>query len=163
MALNTLEETLVHEMSDLLSAEQQFSKALTKVKNNASSAAVKQLAAEHYEETQGQIEVLKQAFEALGEKPEKMVCKGAQGICEENDSTIKEEKPKGTVKDVVLLSGSMRVEHYEIAGYSSAISLAKALKKNQVAKLLQANLKQEQAAAKKLEAAASTLLKDSAQ
>lgn len=158
MPLDTLENTLVHEMSDLLSAEKQFSKALTKVKNNANSELVKELAATHFEETQGQIEVLLQAFEALGQKPEKMVCEAAKGICEEADSTLKEEKPKGLIKDVVLLASSARVEHYEIAGYSSAIALSKALKKNQVTKLLQQILKQELAAAKKVEAAVSTLL-----
>jgi ferritin-like metal-binding protein YciE len=145
-------------MSDLLSAEQQFSKALTKVKNNAVDSGLKELAARHFDETQQHIENLRQAFEILGEKPEKMVCKGAQGICEENDSTIKEEKPKGNIKDLVLLSGSIRVEHYEIAGYSAAIALAKALKKREVVQLLQANLKQEQATAKILESATNALL-----
>lgn len=158
MSLETLDDALLHEMSDLLSAEQQFAKALTKVKNNAAGEEVKKLAAQHYEETQQQIDNLKKAFEALGEKPEKMVCKGAQGICEENDSIIKEEKPKGVVKDVALTSGGMRIEHYEIAGYNSAIALAKALKKREVVQLLQANLKQEKEAARKLESVASSLL-----
>lgn len=158
MSLETLDDVLKHEMSDLLSAELQFSKALTKVKNSADSEEVKQLAAQHYEETQGQIENLRQAFEVLGEKPEKMVCKAAKGLCEEAESTLKEEKPKGQIKDVVLLASSLRIEQYEIAGYSSAITLSKALKKREVTQLLQANLKQEMATAKKLDGAASTLL-----
>ena len=158
MSLETLDDALLHELSDLLSAEQQISKALTKVKNNAAGEEVKQLAAQHYEETQEQIDNLKKAFEVLGEKPEKMVCKGAQGICEENESIIKEEKPKGVVKDVALAAGSIRIEHYEIAGYKSAIALAKSLKKREVAQLLQANLKQEQETAKKFESIATSLL-----
>ena len=158
MALETLDDVLLHEMSDLLSAEQQFSKALQKVAKNADGEEVKNLAEEHLTQTQGQIENLKEAFKALGKKPEKMVCKGAQGICEENDSTLKEEKPKGVIKDVALVSGSMRIEHYEIAGYNSAIAVAKSLGQKQVVTLLQQNLKQEKETAKKLEAAAKTLL-----
>lgn len=158
MSLETLDDTLLHELSDLLSAEKQIAKALTKVKNSADSPQVKEMAAQHYEETQQQIENLNQAFSALGEKPEKMVCKGAQGICEENDSTIKEEKPKGAIKDIALLSGSARIEHYEIAGYTSAIALSKALRKREVTQLLQANLKQEQAALKKAEALTTAIL-----
>ena len=153
MALETLDDVLLHEMSDLLSAEQQFSKALQKVAKAADSEEVKTLAEEHLEETKGQIETLKEAFKELGAKPEKMVCKGAQGICEENDSTLKEEKPKGAIKDVALISGSMRIEHYEIAGYTSAIAVARELGQKQVVKLLQQNLKQEKETAKKLEAA----------
>jgi ferritin-like metal-binding protein YciE len=158
MSLDTLDDTLLHAMSDLLSAEKQFSRALTKVAKAADSDAVRQLAQQHYEETQQQIENLQQAFSALGKKPERMLCHGAQGICEENDSTLKEEKPKGDIKDIALVSGCLRVEHYEIAGYTAAIALSKALGQRQVTQLLQANLKQEQAAAKKLEATGSTIL-----
>ena len=158
MALETLDDVLLHEMSDLLSAEQQFSKALQKVIKNADSSEVKNLAEQHLAETQGQIDVLKEAFKELKQKPEKMVCKGAQGICEENDSVLKEEKPKGAIKDVALVSGGMRIEHYEIAGYNSAIAVAKELGQKQVVKLLQQNLKQEKEAAKKLEAVGKTLL-----
>jgi ferritin-like metal-binding protein YciE len=158
MSLDTLDDTLTHELSDLLSAENQFARALMQVARAADSDQVRQMAEEHFAETQGQIDNLKQAFSLLGEKPEKMVCKGAQGIVEENNSTLKEEKPKGSIKDTVLIGGSLRIEHYEIAGYSSAIALAKALGKREVVRLLQMNLRQEQATARKLEQAATALL-----
>jgi ferritin-like metal-binding protein YciE len=160
MPLDTLENTLTHELSDLLSAENQIAKALQVVAKNADSPQVKQMAEQHHQETVGQIENLKQAFQILGSKPERgMVCKGAQGIVEENNSTLKEEKPKGAIKDVALVAGSLRIEHYEIAGYTSAIALAKTLGKREVVQLLQTNLKQEQETARKLQAAAPELLK----
>ncbi len=56
----------------------------------------------------------------------------------------------------------MRVEHYELAGYTTAIALAKALKQNEVAKLLTETLQEELAAAKALQAAAKPLLKQAA-
>jgi len=159
MPLDTLEDVLAHDLSDLLSAENQFSKALKQVIKAADSAEVKQMAEEHLQETEGQIENLKQAFATLGQKPEKgLVCKAAQGIVEENSSTLKEEKPKGAIKDLVLACGSLKIEHYEIAGYTAAIATAKALGQREVAQLLQANLKQEQATAKKLEAGAQQIL-----
>jgi ferritin-like metal-binding protein YciE len=162
MPLDTLENTLHHELSDLLSAENQFAKALKQVIKAADGDTVRQLAQTHLEETLQHAENLKQAFAALGKKPEKLVCKGAQGIVEENDSTLKEEKPQGALKDIAIVGGSLRVEHYEIAGYSAAIATAKALGQRQVVTLLQANLKQEQATAKKLEAAGQELLKSAA-
>jgi len=160
MPLDTLENTLTHELTDLLSAEKQFAKLLTQVAKAADSDAVKAMAQEHHAETLQQIENLQAAFQALGAKPERgKVCKAAQGLVEENTSTLKEEKPQGALKDVALISGSLRVEHYEIAGYTSALAVAKALGQREVAQLLQANLKQEQATAKKLQAAAPQFLK----
>ncbi len=159
MPLDTLENTLAHELADLLSAENQFAKALQQVAKAADSEAVRQMALTHLEETKQQAENLKQAFAALGQKPEKgLVCKGAAGIVEENSSTLKEEKPKGALKDLALISGSLRVEHYEIAGYTAALSVAKAVGNKAVVKILQTNLKQEQETAKKLQAASPQLL-----
>lgn len=159
MSLDSLEGMLVHEMSDLLSAENQFAKALAQVARSADSATVRDMAQQHHEETRQQAENLKQALGLLGRKPEKgLVCQGAQGIVQENSSTLKDEKPKGAFKDLALVSGSLRIEHYEIAGYSAAIALAKAVGNRQVTQILQTNLKQEQATAKKLEQAAPQLL-----
>ncbi|HEX8834817.1 MAG TPA: ferritin-like domain-containing protein [Abditibacteriaceae bacterium] len=159
MPLDTLENTLTHELSDLLSAENQFAKALLTVAKNADSDEVRVMAQEHHAETLQQIDNLKQAFTILGSKPERgLVCKAAQGLVEENSSTLKEEKPKGAIKDVVLLGGSLRIEHYEIAGYTAAISLAKSLGQKEVVRILQTNLAQEKATAKKVEAATPALL-----
>ena len=160
MPLDTLENTLAHELSDLHSAKNQFAKALQQTVKNADSAAVKQMAQEHHAETLAQIENLKKAFVLLGQKPERgLVCKAAQGLVEEGSSTLKEEKPKGAIKDIILLGSSLRIEHYEIAGYTAAISLAKILGKRDVVALLQTNLKQGLATAKKLEVATTELLK----
>jgi ferritin-like metal-binding protein YciE len=159
MSLDTLDGMLVHEMSDLLSAENQFAKALQQTAKAADSDQIKQMAEEHLAETKQQAENLKQAFSILGEKPEKMVCKGAQGIVEENSSTLKEEKPKGVMKDLALIGGNLRVEHYEIAGYTKAIAIAKALGQKEVAKILQGNLAQEKATVKKWETATPEFLK----
>ncbi|HEX8234578.1 MAG TPA: ferritin-like domain-containing protein [Abditibacteriaceae bacterium] len=160
MPLDTLDGMLAHELSDLLSAENQFAKALQQTVKAADSEQVRQMAQEHLEETKQQAENLKQAFSILGQKPEKgMVCKGAQGIIEENNTTLKEEKPKGVMKDLALIGGNLRAEHYEIAGYTKAVAIAKALGQKEVVKILRDNLAQEKATAKKLEAATPEFLK----
>jgi ferritin-like metal-binding protein YciE len=158
MALDTLKDTLKHELSDLLSAEKQFAKLLQQVAKNADSQTVKQMAQEHYEQTLAQQENLLKAFAAMGEKPERITCKAAQGLVEEAVSTLKEEKPKGAIKDIVILGGSLRVEHYEIAGYTHAIAAAKSLGFREVVTLLSENLKQEKETAQKIVAAAPQFL-----
>lgn len=160
MPLDTLENTLIHEMSDLLSAEKQFAKALQTVAKNADGDTLRQLATEHQEETVKQADTLMQAFAALGGKPERgVVCDAAKGLVEEANGTLKEDKPKGLIKDYVLMGSCLRMEHYEIAGYGSAIALARSLGKREVVALLQTTLKQEQATAKKLQDATAELLK----
>jgi ferritin-like metal-binding protein YciE len=159
MPLDTLHNALLHEMSDLLSAEKQIAKALQQVAKAANDQELKEMAQQHHEETLQQAQNLQDAFAHLGARPEKMLCKGAAGIVEENNSTLKEEKPKDLIKDITLIGGSLRIEHYEIAGYRSAIATARALGQKEVVKLLQTNLKQEEATAKKLEAAAQAMLK----
>jgi len=146
-------------MSDLLSAERQFAKLLQQSAKAADSEEVKQMELTHHQETLQQAENLQQAFTALGEKAEKMTCKAAAGIVEEATSTLKEEKPKGAFKDIAILSSSLRVEHYEIAGYRAAIAVARAFGNKQVVQVLQTNLRQEEATAKKIEVASAQILK----
>ena len=161
MPLDTFENTLIHELSDLLSAEKQFAKALQTVAKNADSDVLRGLAEEHRAETVQQADTLMQAFTSLDSKPERgVVCDAAKGLVEEANGTLKEDKPKGVIKDVVLIGSCVRIEHYEIAGYSSAIALAKSLGKKEVVTILQGILKQEQETAKKLMDAGTALLKD---
>ena len=57
----------------------------------------------------------------------------------------------------------MRTEHYEIAGYQACIAMAKTLGLSEVAGLLNENLNEEVAAAKKITAAGQPILRASAQ
>ena len=57
------------------------------------------------------------------------------------------------------LGAGLRVEHYEIAGYRSAIALAKSLRQREVTDLLKANLDQELAMAKFIEGASAEALR----
>jgi len=67
---------------------------------------------------------------------------------------------KRNVLDLGLIGAGTRVEHYEMAGYMTAISLAQRIGKKDVVTLLQAWLAEEQAAEQKLRAIGSKLLKN---
>jgi len=58
--------------------------------------------------------------------------------------------------DAALIAAAQRVEHYEIAGYGTARSLAMHLGHTEAARLLQATLEEEEAADKKLTLIAET-------
>src|SRR6202012_1295087 len=99
----------------------------------------------HLEETKGQVERLKQVFELLGAKPTGEHCNGMEGVIEEGADALEKDE-EGASFDSGIVGAALRTEHYEIAGYIAAITMAKALGMKDIAGLLTANLNEELAA-----------------
>jgi len=151
MAVNDMSQLLKHELGDLLFAERTFLKGLRKMSKEISDPMMKDRVTRHASETEEQIGVLEQAFEAVGLKPRAVKCDGAIGLKEEHDSFKEDEDPSPEMMEAFDLGSGLRVEHYEIAGYRSAIAIAKALGNDECARLLAKNLDQEVAMATFLE------------
>jgi ferritin-like metal-binding protein YciE len=146
-----MEELLLEELKDLYSAEKQITKSLPKMAKKATSPELKRALEDHLQETLGQIERLDQVFDLLDKPHRAKLCHGMQGVLEEGKDAL-EEVEKGDLLDAAMIGAASRVEHYEMAGYTAVIGFAKALGHDDVAKLLQANLAEEEAADKKLQA-----------
>jgi ferritin-like metal-binding protein YciE len=145
----SLQEILVDQLKDLYSAETQITKALPKMAKAATSPDLKQGFQLHLEQTKEHAERVKTICEALKEKPTGKKCMATAGLVEEGQETI-DENATPEAKDVMLIAAAQRVEHYEIAGYTSAISLAKALGLSAAAKALTMTLSEEVATDAKL-------------
>ena len=145
----SLENVLIDELRDLYSAENQLVKALPKMAKAANSPDLKNIFTTHLEETKGQVERLKQVFEHLGKKATGQHCSGMEGVIEEGKEAIEKDED-GATKDVCLIGAALRVEHYEIAGYTAAIAIAKALGHKEAVALLTETLNEEQNAGKKV-------------
>lgn len=158
MAVNDLQALLKHELGDLLFAEKTILKGLKKMTREVSNPEMKQRMEAHYTETEQQIGNLERAFEAMGLKARAQKCPGILGIMEEHDEFKEEEEPSKPILEAFDLGSGLRVEHYEIAGYRSAIALARALRQREVVDLLKQNLEQEVAMAKFIETAAAGAL-----
>ena len=156
-----LQDVLIDELRDMYSAENQLVKALPKLAKGAKDKTLKQLFTEHLDETKGQVIRLKQVFEHLGEKPTGQHCNGMEGVIEEGADALEKDE-EGPSFDSGIIGAALRTEHYEIAGYSASIAMAKTLGLSDVVGLLQENLAEEVAAAKKITAAAQPILKASA-
>lgn len=104
---------------------------------------------QHREETQVQIERLKQVFELLGKAARGKTCEAIQGIIAEGEEIIEEFKDSPAL-DAGLISSAQAVEHYEIARYSTLIEWANQLGLTYAVPLLQANLAEEEATHQKL-------------
>jgi ferritin-like metal-binding protein YciE len=150
MELETLKDLYIHELKDLLSAENQLIKALPKM---AKAATNEDLAAgfeEHLEQTKehaARLEKILDSHDESSERPPK--CKGMEGLLKEGEEMI-EEEAEDEVRDAGLISAAQRVEHYEIAGYGCARTYAEILGDKKGADLLQRTLDEEGATDKKL-------------
>jgi ferritin-like metal-binding protein YciE len=147
--MDSLRELLIEELSDLYSAEKQLVAALPKMAKAANSENLRAAFESHLEETKDQVERLDQIFEQMGEKPKRKKCKAMEGLIEEGSEIISEDGVP-EVKDAALIGAAQRVEHYEIAGYGTARSLAESLSLLEVVDLLQQTLDEEGEADKKL-------------
>jgi ferritin-like metal-binding protein YciE len=87
---------------------------------------------------------LEEISETLGKSVRGHKCVGMEGLIEEGAELI-EEDAEDAVRDAGLIGAAQRVEHYEIAGYGTARTLASRLGLDGVAKLLGKTLEEEKA------------------
>ena len=145
MKLQSLDDVLMAELSDLMSAEKQLVKALPKVAEAASSKELREAIEHHLDETRGHVQRLEQVFESLGADAESEHCEAMEGLIGEGEEIV-EADGDGAAKDAALIGAAQRVEHYEIAAYGTARTLAEQLGKDDAAALLQETLDEESAA-----------------
>lgn len=144
-----MEELFIHECKDLLSAEKQLVKALPKMAKGAANEELRRAFEEHLEQTKIHVERLEQVFSGLGKTARAEHCKGMEGLIEEG-SELLEEEGEAMVKDAALIGAAQRVEHYEIAGYGVARTLAEMLGLQEAVELLQQTLDEEKETDEKL-------------
>lgn len=139
-----LNDLLLTFLQDVYYAERQILKALPKMAKAAQNPDLKQAFMHHREETQGQVERLQQAFDALGKRARGQTCEAINGLIEEGEEVI-EEFPEGSVRDAGLAACAQAVEHYEIARYGALIAWAKVAGQNDMVRLMEETLKEEKA------------------
>ena len=158
MSLESLPELLKHELGDLLFAEKTILKGLKKMSREVSDPDMRQRIEAHQGETEQQIQNIERAFESMGLRAKAQKCPGILGIIQEHDEFKSEEEPSKPILEAFALGSGLRVEHYEIAAYRTAIALARSLRRREVVDLLKQNLEQEVAMAKFIEGAAAASL-----
>jgi len=140
-----VQELLIEELQDLLSAEGQVLKALPKMISAANSTRLRFCFEVHLEETKGQVDRLKESLDLLGVKAKAKPCKGMAGLLEEGSEMIEEGKEKEEVaSDLALIASGQKVEHYEISAYGTARTLAEQIGRSDVALLLTKSLAEEE-------------------
>jgi ferritin-like metal-binding protein YciE len=149
LKLDSVHDLLLAELRDLYNAESQLVEALPKMAEAAASNELKSAFTHHLEETRKHVTRLDGIFQDLNEKSSGETCEAMKGLVKEGEEFIK-AKGEPDVRDAGLIGAAQRVEHYEMAGYGTARTLAKRLGFHDIAKTLQTTLDEEGAADEKL-------------
>jgi len=149
--MQTARELFVHELTDMLDAEQKLVEALGKQAEESSRPDLQKAFQSHQQQTQKQVERLQQCFDLLDEEAEETECKGIAGIIAEHHMFTEEEDPSEDLLDIFNVGAATKVESYEIAAYEGLINLAQQLDEKKVERLLNQNLKEEQQTLKKMQ------------
>lgn len=159
--IDNFEDLFCHELSDLMNAETQLTKALKDMAAAASDPTLKKGFETHLKETEDQIEKIKKAFASVEMEPEKVTCEAMKGLIKEGKEAI-DEFEEGPLRDCALIIAAQKVEHYEIAGYGSVCALADKLGFEEAKNILGSILDQEKATDEKLTKAAMNINEDAA-
>lgn len=149
----TMDDLFLHTLQDIYYAEHQIEKSLPDMIKKATDRELKKGFQTHLRQTKGQIKRLDRAFKKLKIKPSGTKCPAIEGILDEANDIASDVSDK-MVLNAALIGAAQSVEHYEITRYGTLAAWAKLLGHQDVARLLAANLKEEQATDKKLNAIA---------
>lgn len=151
------QELFALKLSKVYAAEREILDILGELRKEAQDDELKQRFEHHADETKQQIKNLEQAFEALGEKPQKdtkeRVVEGLRG--EHNEFMRNGAEPQ--LVDAYLVAAAIATEHHEIAAYETLITMATAMGEQDIVALLQENLEQERHTLQEAQSAAERL------
>ena len=137
-----LYDLMLEQLRDLYDGEVQQIKFLKNLLDDAESYELSEFLAYHLKETERQIRRIQEVFEKLNEDPEGEHCDGIGGLIKEArklaDRCMNEE-----VRDAALITAIQHINHYEMAGYGTAIAYAKNMERHEIAELLLETLREE--------------------
>ncbi len=138
-----------HMVQDLYSAETQALDAMTELAERATSQELRQAFEVHQRETEQQVQRLEQIAQQLGVEPEGETCLAMQGLIDEAQDLL-EQLEDDQLADAAIIGAAQKMEHYEIAAYGTARTLAQQAGQDQIAELFQQTLDEEKATDEKL-------------
>ncbi len=139
-----LKKFFLDALQDIYYAEAKIEESLAKIKHKATSEELQEAIEDHELVTKKQILRLEKVFKHLGEEAKKKKCDAIDGILKEVDEMVKSTKDETMTRDVAIIIGAQKVEHYEIATYGGLLQIAITLGYEKVADLLETTLDEEE-------------------
>lgn len=151
--MQSAKELFIHELTDMLDAEQKLVEALGELaEDHSDEPQLAKAFQSHQAQTEKHAERIQQIFEELDESAEETECKGIKGLIEERKTFKEEEEPADDILSIFDVGAAVKVESYEINAYNSLIRLAKELDLTKTIRLLNQTLKEEEQTRTKMEA-----------
>ena len=142
-----IEELLVDRVQQLIYCESQLVRALPRMRHAARALPLKLGLENHFEETKVQVQRLLEATALLGVKAQGVVSRGMRGLIDEAMEIIDAARQQDDVAaDLALIGIVQKIEHYEIAAYDTARTMASQLGLPTIAQLFNKSLAEEQIA-----------------
>lgn len=138
------------QLQTLYSVEDQLVKAIPLLAESASDSKLKKALQQHLETTKTQRERLQEIGDEMDVTLTGVPDQALMYILK-SGLTILQEISDPKLRDSAIMGGTAKVEHYEMAAYESAVTLAKQLQKDDIAQRLNETLDEEKKAAKMVE------------
>lgn len=140
-----LYDLMLEQLRDLYDGEKQQLLFLDEADNMATSFELEEMIRKHRKETKRQVKRLERIFTLIDEKPEGEQCEGIQGLIKEAKKlAVRCKNPE--VCDAAVITAIQHINHYEMAGYGTAIAYAKTLERHDIAEMLLDTLREEKTA-----------------
>ena len=140
--LKDFDDLLVEQLKELHATETHLLVGLQKLAEAAHAPDLRQAFEHHRQETDTHRRRLDDAFRELGRPIESEPSEALRGLLAEADEVMALEGDS-CIKDSALIAAAQRVEHFEIAGYTSAKAFAEHQGHASVVGLLQRTLEEE--------------------
>ncbi len=134
------------QLAELYDMEFQTQKALEEMLSSAVSPTLRNALHEHRDQTIEQTQRLVICFDQIHEAPKRSRCIGMEGLVAEAHE-IMEQAGSPTQLEMDMALAMMKVEHYEIAFYTSLLTIARFLDLPRVEDILTVNRRIEEDAA----------------
>ncbi|HWA16046.1 MAG TPA: DUF892 family protein [Gemmatimonadales bacterium] len=135
MPVDSVQGLLIHELRDIYGADSLLLKALPRMARGASNPELRQVLSNHIRETEAQLDRLDAICAAFEVNPRGQRSLGMEGLVDQGADVLV-TRGGSRIVDAALIGWARRIEHYEMAAYSSATTYAQVLGLEQVVVLL---------------------------
>ncbi len=142
MKIESLKDLFIFKLTALYDIETQIVKALPRVEKAATDIDLKESLSKHLEETKVHVQRLEEIFTKLDVIPKKTKVEAIRGLVADAEWLISQD-PSPELLDAVLVASARYVEHYEMAGYLTAIAWAELLNMDDIVQILESTLEEE--------------------
>lgn len=143
MSIDSTHDLFVSSLKHTYYAEQRIMEALEELEETTTNDEIASGFGEHRTETQSQLERLEDVFEKLDMEPAAEEDPIVEGLISAHEEFMDVEPSPEAIDRYNIFAGQ-KVEHYEIAAYGNLIPMADQLGMDDVADLLEENLREEQ-------------------